>query len=210
MSEFEGLAGISDLCRGPGISDLLSEKVKEAERSMTERLNRTLWGSEWQTTTNSSSDTVNIDTINTAMEKYKSAIADNIFKTSPLFVSPTMYQRLSTIDSTPWKKEAMSDTHDAIREARAERKEERARELLEEIENELYCYELAAGTIVAASAEFPNNTTVYEYAWVRGSNDRWYRTASRESFSDEDVIDELARLAIDARDFSWRVVGPGE
>ena len=57
------------------------------------------------------------------------------------------------------------------------------------------------GTLMRWTVKFPDNDTVYYYAVIRGSNDRWYKTYSNAVFTTEQLVDEMVRLSIESESF---------
>lgn len=159
-------------------NDLLRGQMEKASREMAQRLERQLFGP--------------TDATKIIRDTYQKQIEENLFREN------TLLKHL--------KESTMSESTAAVAEARAERKQEQAKQLLAHIEAEIGQFEIVPGVLITARVEFPDNDKVYRYAWIRGDK-RWYRTYSTNTYSTADVIDELVRLTLDADVVEWEIVG---
>lgn len=104
-------------------------------------------------------------------------------------------------------KEKKMTTKDIVARARDDKRKEQAEQLLDHITREFATFEKVPGTLITAVGSFPDRDTEYHYAWVYGSNRRWYGTNRVGGWTTEQMIEELVRLVLDADKFTWDMVG---
>lgn len=113
----------------------------------------------------------------------------------------------TTYTTTPTTKESkVKNTADLIAEKRAEITKEEIEKALKTFTGQFKMADIEPGDTVTYSAKFPDNDTLYRYAAIMGSDNRWYTTAaSRSGHTTTQFIDELVRLFVEADHFEWQL-----
>ena len=100
------------------------------------------------------------------------------------------------------KERIMSTKSAEIAAVRAKEREARIAELIERYEK-FIADEIGdtPGNLFHASAKFPDSDTVYHYAFVYGSNKRWYQTNQIGGKTTAELVDLLVATTLDAESF---------
>jgi len=132
--------------------------------------------------------------ISTVLDSYSNEIKKQIF-------TPPVISRYLTGPSPITKENTMKNQ---IAEVRTEMKTKDIESLIEEYDDRVEGWNADPGFVVTWEVTFPDNDTVYHYAVIRGSNNRWYKTYSKEVFTTEQLVDEMVRLHIESETFLVR------
>jgi hypothetical protein len=134
------------------------------------------------------------------------------FSSSNIYLLNTDYLRwgktIPYADTQPWgpspikkEREAMS-TKEIIAKERAERTKSEVKKALEIIEPTFDAITVP-GACMTWEVKFPDKDTVYHYAVIYGSNNRWYKTYSTSCFTTAELIDEMVRIEVESESFIW-------
>lgn len=161
-------------------TELLEQKVTEAEKEMREATNKMFFGDIDEATKN----------------LYAKSVTQNIY-TKPEFV-----KRLQEFPTPPQgKAEDMDTIRDAIAEERERVIRKRAKALMKHLTYYFGALEYGEGGIASWSVLFENRDEAYPYAAIKAKSGRWYSTEVKGSvYADDDaLIDQLIEWAIEDR-----------